>query len=250
MPINILLIFTFSLQPAVIMKIKEKAGPRTSAMLHKTVTVAAAAVGKVAPGTKPKIPKTTRPSLLMDAGDLLVRNEPQRFSKRQRVEKHKQKKDKMKQQHIFDNISIVKKSHLCWQICQEKGLKTSSQPRAGDLSSRKGTDSCCVGTRRVEGGRLSWERFVLSTAGANPREDLSLLHNPYRSYRCSPFYTYDFGEHLLQVLQNKWTVFLTLGSGLNIDRGKCFQFMHPSELNACWPGECSRCRIWQNFSQF
>lgn len=107
MPINILLIFTFSLQPAVIMEIKEKAGPRTSAMLHKTVTVAAAAVGKVAPGTKPKIPKTTRPSLLMDAGDL-VRNETQWFSKCQRVEKHKQKKDKMKQQHIFDNISIVK----------------------------------------------------------------------------------------------------------------------------------------------
>lgn len=65
----------------------------------------------------------------------------------------------------------------------------------------------------------------------------------------------DAGTFMLTVSQNifyklaeEMAFFPTWVSGLNIDAqtGRCFQFMHPRELNACWPGESSRCCAWQN----
>ena len=82
--------------------------------------------------------------------------------------------------------------------------------------------------------------------GAKPRGDPSQLHIPHGSDRRSHFYTSDSGEHPLRVFHKKLALFHILGAGLNIDTEKCFPFMHPSELNVCWPGESSRCRVWQN----
>lgn len=120
--------------------------------------------------------------------------------------------------------------------------KQKAAARASD-SSQNRDSGCRVWAKHTKQLSLA----LYSTA--KPWRDLGLPHSLpgwflwMQAHLCLQLHRPPFTSSL-----KKWVLLPTLVSGLNIDARtrRCFQSMHPRELNACWPGKSSRCCAWQN----